>query len=417
MQSSSQSVTSSKSPADKRTLLIVDDEDGPRQSLRVLFAKDYNILMANGGAKAIELAKQNRIDVAITDIRMEGMSGVELLEHLKVIDPAIEVIMLTAYETADTLRFALRLGACDYLNKPFEISAIRKSVLSAMERRSMTEEIKNNNLQLQELQKELLNQKTTIEITRSRGEIYGSIIHDINGPLTVISGFMQLMNQRIGAKQKVEGEDLDFMKDRLKITIRQVTNCIEISRRYLSFLRQNASESPHVGVNQLLADLHQLIRVDSNVKQNEFTVKPLEKDCAVKINGTDLIQLIRNLVINGFQCSQEKHSVEVRGVLLEGPLDLAQFVDGPESRFLNGNVLDNSGRLAAISVEDTGPGIPPELLGKIFERGFSTKAPTEGTGLGLDVVVQLIARAKGALHLKTKVGKGTLFTVYLPATV
>src|SRR5262245_8679505 len=106
----------------KRTLLIVDDEEGPRQSLRVVFKDDYDLLIANDGARAIELAKQNRIDVVISDIRMVGMSGVELLGHLKAVDPGIEVIMLTAYETTETLRQALRQGACDYLNKPFDIA-------------------------------------------------------------------------------------------------------------------------------------------------------------------------------------------------------------------------------------------------------------------------------------------------------
>src|SRR5579862_8890053 len=172
----------------RRTLLIVDDEEGPRQSLRVVFKDDYNLLMANDGPRAIELAKQNRIDVAITDIRMVGMSGVELLEQLKAIDPGIEVIMLTAYETVDTLRLALRLGACDYLNKPFDIGTMRKAVANAMERRSLVEEIRNNGQQLQALQSELQNQKMAEEITRTRGEIYASIIHDINSPLTVISG-------------------------------------------------------------------------------------------------------------------------------------------------------------------------------------------------------------------------------------
>ena len=74
------------SPPQKRTLLIVDDEEGPRQSLRVVFKDEYNLLMANDGARAIELARQNKIDVCITDIRMAGMSGVELLEHLKAVD-------------------------------------------------------------------------------------------------------------------------------------------------------------------------------------------------------------------------------------------------------------------------------------------------------------------------------------------
>src|SRR3984957_14395282 len=269
----------------KRTLLIVDDEEGPRQSLRVIFKDEYNLLMANDGSRAIELAKQNKIDVAITDIRMVGMSGVELLEHLKAVDAGIEVIMLTAYETVDTLRLALRLGACDYLNKPFDISTMRKAVASAMERRSLSEEIRNNGQQLQELQKELQNQRMVEEITRTRGEIYASIIHDINGPLTVISGFIQLMNQRIGSGSTVEGEDLDFVKDRLKTIPRQVTNCIEISRRYLGFLRQNSDDNPPVCVNQILTDLHALIRVHPAVKENEFQLEPLAEDVNVRING------------------------------------------------------------------------------------------------------------------------------------
>src|SRR5258708_26058762 len=159
LQTTPSEIATTAPPPEKRTLLIVDDEEGPRQSLRVVFKDQYNLLMANDGVGAIERAKQNRVDVAITDIRMVGMSGVELLEHLKAVDPAIEVIMLTAYETVDTLRFALRLGACDYLNKPFDISTMRKAVASAMERRSLGEEIRNNSQQLGELQKELHNQK------------------------------------------------------------------------------------------------------------------------------------------------------------------------------------------------------------------------------------------------------------------
>jgi len=67
----------------KRTLLIVDDEEGPRQSLRIVFKDDYNILLADGGNAAIELAKKHSVDAAVLDIRMSGMSGVELLGKLK----------------------------------------------------------------------------------------------------------------------------------------------------------------------------------------------------------------------------------------------------------------------------------------------------------------------------------------------
>ena len=71
------------------TLLIVDDEDGPRQSLRVIFKDEYDLLMAEDGPAAIELAQKHDIDVAVLDIRMAGMSGIEVLERLKYVKPDI----------------------------------------------------------------------------------------------------------------------------------------------------------------------------------------------------------------------------------------------------------------------------------------------------------------------------------------
>jgi len=90
-------------PAEKsrRTLLIVDDEEGPRQSLRVVFKEEYNLLLASNGPEALALASNHAINAAVLDIRMTGMSGTELLEKLKVVQPSIEVIMLTAYDYRD----------------------------------------------------------------------------------------------------------------------------------------------------------------------------------------------------------------------------------------------------------------------------------------------------------------------------
>src|SRR5882672_1201732 len=206
----------STSPRRKGTLLIVDDEEGPRQSLRVIFKDEYELLMAEDGPSAVELAQNNKIDVAVLDIRMAGMSGIEVLERLKFVDSSIEVVMMTAFETNETIRQALRLRACDYINKPFDIATMRKAVATAMERRSLGSEVRNNAEKLQELQSELQQQKLEEEIVRTRGEIYASIIHDINGPLTIISGLIQIINQNIGDESQVAGEDLELVKDRLK---------------------------------------------------------------------------------------------------------------------------------------------------------------------------------------------------------
>jgi len=129
-----------KTPKPRGKLLIVDDEEGPRQSLRVIFKDEYDLFLAEDGPTALELARQNDIDVTVTNIRMPGMSGIELLERLKYLNPDIEVIMMTGFETMDTIRESLRLGACDYINKPFLIETIRTAVSKAMQHHELKSE-------------------------------------------------------------------------------------------------------------------------------------------------------------------------------------------------------------------------------------------------------------------------------------
>jgi signal transduction histidine kinase len=381
----------------------------------VVFKDDYKLLIASDGQTAIELARQQPIDVAVLDIRMGGMSGIELLERLKAADPAIEVVMMTAFETAETIRQALRLSACDYINKPFDISTMREAVAKAMKRRSLATEIKHNTEKLQALQSELQQQRLEEEIVRARGEIYASIIHDINGPLTIISGLIQVINQRIGDEASLEGEELEQVKDRLRRITRQVTACIEISRRYLGFLRQNPTENVRVWVNQMLADLRELLRAHPHVRHNQLIIQPLPEDVTVNINGTDLIQILLNLTINALQCSPQPHRVEISGQLLPHPLDLSMFEDGPADRFINRDGFKNSQPLLALAVQDNGLGIPPEIMPKIFEPYFTTHQKGMGTGLGLCIVYRLLKEAHGGLHVHSKPGQGTICTVYLPA--
>jgi signal transduction histidine kinase len=113
------------------------------------------------------------------------------------------------------------------------------------------------------------------QMAQTRGDIYASIIHDINGPLTVISGFLQLINQRIHNQEALDADGLGFVKDRLRTMTRQVTNCIEISRRYLSFLRRQPGEFSRIGINQLLSDLEHLVRVHPSLQGNELIIQPL----------------------------------------------------------------------------------------------------------------------------------------------
>jgi two-component system, sensor histidine kinase and response regulator len=401
----------------RRTLLIVDDEEGPRQSLRVVFKDDYDLLLASNGHDALELARKHKINAAVLDIRMTGMSGTEVLEKIKAIQPSIEVIMLTAYETVDTIRQALRLGACDYLNKPFDVASIRKAVSVAMERHSFADEVRANNERLAALQTELHDQKLQEEITRTRGEIYASIIHDINGPLTIISGFIQIINQRMGDSKRLEGDDMEMVKDRLRRITRQVSNCIEISHRYLSFMRQQPAAPVRINVNLILDDLRELLNVHPSKGQNTLKIHPLVHDVDLQINGTDLIQILLNLAINALQCSPDPHLVDISGQVLQTGVDFSNIQDGPADRILYGQGFSNTPPLLQLSVMDDGPGIPAEVLPKIFQPYFTTKPPGKGTGLGLAIVHRLLKEARGCLHVHSKAGDGTTFSIYLPASV
>ncbi len=400
-------------PLAKPTLLIVDDEEGPRQSLRIVFKNDYRVLLASNGLEAIEIARNNELDVVVCDIMMFGMSGVEVLSELKRLDPSIEVVMLTAFETIETARQALRHGASDYLNKPFDIPTMRSAVKRAAEKHRSSVEFRKTNEHLHELQTMIHDHRVREEIARAQGEIYASVLHDINSPLTVISGFVELINRSMENAASVEGEQLAKIKGDLNTLNGQVDRCFEISKRYLSFLNNNENEKVRVGANQAINDLRDLLIRHPVARGHQLTVTGLDEDVIADINGTDFLQILLNLTINALQSIDTPHRVDVACRLLTEPLDLAAYPDGPEQRFINREGFANCTPILAVSVTDDGSGISPELLARMFEERFTTKTPDRGTGLGLSIVQRLIREANGAVHIRTQVGAGSTFTVCL----
>lgn len=395
----------------RRTLLIVDDEEGPRQSLNVIFRSSYEILMASSGAEALDMAGKNRIDTAVLDIRMEGMTGTELLGKLKEHDPRIEVIMLTAYETLETAKEAIRFGACDYQTKPFEVPVIREAVANAMERRALAERIAKNENELAEVSHELHDQRLKEELARTQNEIYESVMHDIGSPLTAISVLIQVLNQDLESTRGAA--DPAMVREQLKKVNQQVGRCIALSRRYLDYARQRASGQSEVLVNQCLKDVYELVAANPAARDNTVEIEPLMVDVKVAANGTDLIQVLINLVVNGLQSALRPHSVKLSADYIDSPLTEEQMTDGHDSIFVGKERFRNHAPLVAIRVEDDGDGMTREILAKIFESYFTTKPSGKGTGLGLAIVQRLLTNAGGALEAQSSPGKGARFTIYV----
>ncbi len=397
------------------TLLIVDDDEGPRETLRMTFEDAYDILVAESGPEALKLVQKTQVATAIVDILMPGMTGLELFDLLRQVDPTVEVIILTGFGALDSARQALRLGACDYLLKPCETATIRAAVARAMERHSLTLELQALRSRFADYEAKAQHQAAQEQRLLARKEIYASIMHDVNSPLSSINFLADIMNQRINDASHLTGPDLQMLRGQLASITQNAHHCVEISRRYINFLGERSSHAHGIEVDEVFARVEEHLRAHPALQSNLLLVRPLGAAVLACINRTDLKQILLNLAHNGLQCTPEPHRVEIAGQLLAEPLQLSDFADTAAQRFVNRDAFKNQAPLIAVSVRDDGPGIPPPVVNQLFQARFTTKPMGRGAGLGLSIVQRLVEEAHGGLHLRTGETGGTTFTVYLPA--
>src|SRR6266571_5221434 len=119
-------------------VLVVDDDPGVRESFRLILEDHYDVVDVPDGPSALEVVRASQVDLVLLDIRMDGM---EVLERIKAIDEGIEVILVTAVKTVRTAVAAMKLGAFDYLTKPFEEEELLSLARRALERRALEREV------------------------------------------------------------------------------------------------------------------------------------------------------------------------------------------------------------------------------------------------------------------------------------
>jgi len=391
---------------EKPTLLIVDDEPGPRESLRIVFKDRYNCVMATCGREGIEYARTHTVDAAILDIKMPDLTGVDVLRELKEIDPDIECVMLTGYETIETARAAVRYGAADYLNKPFDVFSVREVLDKCMKRRQGKLAAEDNLRTLEQTNEQLAGELAQLNRAVEAGVLSAGVVHEMNNPLAIIAGYADLLGRDLAALNVSDKETAQHVKQRLTSIQREIGRCKDIARRFLNFSRNDPKAVEVVGARKLLEDAASLIKAHPANHGAEIKFTADDPEPALKVNPAEILQMLINLGVNAL------HAMEGGGVL---ELSATRATSLPAEFTFRSEGFDAQKPLAKLAVADNGAGIAPENISKIFQPYFTSKK--EGTGLGLAIVCELVSQYGGAIDVHSTIGHGTTFSLYLPLAV
>ncbi len=348
------------------SILVVDDEQVVRDMLcEAIEVQSYSVTSVPSARDAISTLNERPVHVVITDIMMPEMDGFELLAYVRKNFPAIVVVVITGYGTIEDAVRAMREGAFDYVTKPFAIEQVRMVVDKAVRQYRLQ---KDNELLQARLQRS--------EELAFVGRLAAQVAHELNNPLDGALRFVNLALQQLDPKDRLS-EYLSEVRTGLLRMANIVQSLLEYSH---SSATMNAREDIHKMLRDAVARCH--------IPKNVDVRYDLAAEALVVAAG-ELGQVFINLVKNACDAMEGTGTLEIR-TRLEG-----------ESIY--------------IEIADTGPGIPEDIIDRIFYPFFTTKSAGKGTGLGLAVSSDIVKRCGGTIDVRSEVGSGTTFIVQLPA--
>ncbi|MEH0020293.1 MAG: response regulator [Desulfobacter sp.] len=416
-------------------ILIAEDDYVSRLLVRKAVMKiGHEAVVTENGREAWEAFQAGKPDIVITDWMMPEMDGIELCKRIRASKEEIYtyVILLTAKDKTTDLVEVFDAGADDYIIKPFKPDELRSRIKSG--ERIATLESRHYALQAkllvknEKLDKALKDLKATqaqalqSEKMASIGQLAAGVAHEINNPIGFVGSnldaltdyfndYESLLDQYkiIGSllengdagEEKVREQlkairehESDIEIDYLKEDIPDLLNdCIDGTRRVGQIVADLKNFAHPGNDKQMLMDINKGIESTLNVVANEVKYKakvtkdygdiPSVEGFPQKIN-----QVFMNIFVNAAQAIEEK-----------GDITIKTYAEGNDVK---------------ISIADNGSGIPEENLNKIFDPFFTTKEVGKGTGLGMNIVYNIIKEHNGNIEVESEMGKGTCFTITLP---
>ena len=230
----------------------------------------------------------------------------------------------------------------------------------------------------------------------SIGNLAGGIAHDFNNILAAIIGFTEL------AIDDVEKDSL--IENNLQGVYSAAKRAKDLVGQILAFARQREGELKPLQIDVVVKEVLQFIR--SSIPTTIAIKSNINSDSYIMGNQTQVHQILMNLFTNAAFAMEENG-----GVLTVSLKDTII-----EKRFREGHIGLNDGDYIELSVSDTGPGIPQDIIDSIFDPYFTTKSPGQGTGMGLAMVHGIVESYEGKITVDSTLGAGTIFTIYLPIT-
>ncbi|HLL99466.1 MAG TPA: hybrid sensor histidine kinase/response regulator [Pyrinomonadaceae bacterium] len=414
------------SDEDRERILIVDDSSTVRKIFTKCLSIRYSCAEAFSVNDAFAKLAETEFALVITDVLMPGLSGVELLRKIIEAYPDTAVIMVSGVNQPQRALDAVRLGAFDYLFKPCDLGVLELTVERALERRSLLLnarqhkrdlEMRNNELvrgkaQLQRLQAQIVHS----EKMASLGQLAAGIAHELNNPVGFVYGNLDILNQCVGDLIKLLNY---YDKANLPGDIASGAALIRKEIDYEATLEDLSSIicDCRDGAERI-RDIVQNLRTFSRLDEAELKKTDIHEgiDSTVRLLSryfsADNITLVRDY---GKLPPVDAFSGQLNQVWMNLLVNAAQAVSAGGGRIRITTRADEESVI--VSITDTGGGIAPEHLNRIFDPFYTTKPVGEGTGLGLSISFGIVERHGGKITVNTVVGEGTTFTVALPIRI
>jgi len=373
----------------EQTILLVDDEPDLRDVLEIYLTDlGYSVYTAENGETALQTFQRTVPSIVLSDIKMPGMDGIELLRRIKTQAPATEVIMITGHGDMELAIDSLKLQATDFITKPINDDMLEVALNRAEERIAMRRQLKAYTDNLEQIAEEKTRQLLEVENLAAVGRAASELAHTIKNIAGALKGGIYVMQRGI------EDDNRDYLMRGWGMVEGNVDKIKNLAMDLLDFGKSEhlnfQSDTPLRALNEAL----ELLRNRAEEKGIAVKVNTWEGFAPRRIDSESLYRCLVNLIQNAIEAFDEESArQDGREIVLEA-------LPGPDDGLI-------------YKVCDNGPGIDTETQKHIFKGFFSTKG-TRGTGIGLMMTKRIVERHGGRIVLASGRGTGTCFTLHLP---